>query len=62
MHYAKRYIVYNNPVSSPDDYYHVETNTIDDIIGIFKTKEDAQDYCDKENLYCIKIKEIITQE
>lgn len=62
MHYTKRYIVYKCPISSPDDYYNIESNTIDDIIGIFKTKEDAQDFRNKENLYFVKIKEIIVQE
>lgn len=60
MH-SKRYIVHRQPVSSPGDYYGALMNTIDDIIGIFKTRESAELYCEGRE-YALRITEVIWEE
>lgn len=40
-----RYIVYRKPICSPGDYYGCPMNTIDDIRGVFKSREKAEEYC-----------------
>lgn len=42
-----RYIVYRKPTYSPGDYYGCLMNTIDDIRGVFKSREreKAEEYC-----------------
>ena len=54
-----KYIVYKTPVSS-GDYYGCLMNTISDIIGVFKSKEKAIEFC--ENMHDVKIKEIDWEE
>lgn len=60
---SHRYIVYSYPTSSPDDYYHVESNTIRDIIGIFKSLESANKSIKEHPEFgCAQVTEIILEE
>lgn len=58
----KRYIVYKAPISSPGDYYGVQSNTIEDIVGIFKTRNSALEFCEKQNLQSVHICKIYWEE
>lgn len=58
----ERYILYKCPASSPADYYNVESNTINDIIGVFKTKQSAIDYAKENNLKLTQIAKIYWEE
>lgn len=59
---SKKYIVYTPSKYSPGDYYGIRSNEIGDIIGIFKTKESAEEFCKENNYNYIKISEIIWEE
>lgn len=58
---ALRYIVYKAPTCSPGDYYGCPMNTIGDILGIFKSKKKAKEYC-KNIKDSVKIHEIDWEE
>lgn len=58
----ERYIVYEAPISSLGDYYGVQSNTIGDIVGIFKTKNSALEFCEKQNLQEVLISKIYWEE
>ena len=58
----ERYIVYNSPISSPGYYYGVQSNTIEDIVGIFKTKNSALEFCEKQSLQRVRICKIYWEE
>ena len=58
----ERYILYRCSVSSPGDYYGVQSNTINDIIGIFKTEQSAIDYAKENNLKLTQIRKIYWEE
>lgn len=58
----ERYILYKCPASSPADYYNVESNTINDIIGVFKTEQSAIDYAEKYKLKLTRIVKIHWEE
>lgn len=55
-----KYIVYKTLVYSPGDYYGYTANTISDIIGIFKSREKAIEFC--KNMCDVEIKEIDWEE
>lgn len=48
------------PKCSPGDYYGCLTNTISDIIGVFKSREKAVEFC--KNMHDVEIKEIDWEE
>ena len=56
-----KWIVYIPPQSSPGDYYNILANTIEDIVGIFNSKESAIDFCNKRSEF-LKIKMILVEE
>ena len=58
---GERYILYKCPVSHPTEF-GVEYNTINDIIGIFKTKQSAIDYAKEKNLRLTQIRKIYWEE
>lgn len=51
-----KYIVYYSPVS----HHGCLMNTISDIIGVFKSKETAIEFC--KNIHNVEIKEIDWEE
>ena len=55
-----KYIVYKNSVYSSDDYYGCLMNAISDIIGVFKSRETAIEFC--KNMCDVEIKEIEWEE
>ena len=56
-----KYIVYRNPVYLPGDYHSsCLMNTISDIIGVFKSRETAVEFC--KNMHDVEIKEIDWEE
>lgn len=55
-----KYIVYKRPVYSPGDYYGCLMNAISDIIGVFKSREKAIEFC--KNMHDVEIKEIDWEE
>lgn len=58
-----RFIVGYYPKASPGDYYSVESNTISDIIGIFKSMESANLFISEhQELEGIKISKIVWEE
>lgn len=57
-----KWIVYVPPQSSPGDYYNTPANTIEDIVGIFKSEESAIDFCNKHLEEFLRIKMIVVEE
>ena len=55
-----KYIVYKKSVYSPGDYYGCLMNAISDIIGVFKSRETAIEFC--KNMYDVEIKEMDWEE
>lgn len=58
-----RFVVSYRPIASPGDYYNVESNTISDIIGIFRSMESVNLFISEhQELKGIKISRIVWEE
>ena len=55
-----KYIVYKDITYISDDYYGYSMTAISDIIGVFKSREMALEFC--KNMHNVEIKEIDWEE